>query len=202
VGGSSCLYRPDSDLADLLGFVARVRLPRRLADYPGPVDLRALLALPENQAHTRLWLDGEGELAAYGMVDHFDNVLLGVVHGSDEERITAEILDWAQEAIRIGRAAGPASLDASCRSDDSPRVKVLTEKGFALSGLSTRTLVRSLQDPIPEPILPPGWRIRAYPGRVGAGCAGQAASCGLRHGPPHGGGAPELDAGTPLLESA
>jgi hypothetical protein len=65
----------DSDLADLIDFVTRVRSPLRLADYPSPVDLREILALPTNQARKRLWPDERGKIIGYGIaVDHFDNL--------------------------------------------------------------------------------------------------------------------------------
>jgi ribosomal protein S18 acetylase RimI-like enzyme len=159
----------DSDLADLIGFVTRMRSALRLADYPSPVDLREILALPANQARTRLWLDERGEITGYGIVDHFDNILFDVTDGGDEHGSCGEILDWAEEAIRIDRAtSGPISLDTTCRSDDSWRIKIVNEKGYAPTGISTITLVRNLRDGIPRPVVPEGWRIRPVRGEAEA----------------------------------
>jgi mycothiol synthase len=166
---SSRQYSADSDLADLIGFVTRVRSPLRLADYPSPVDLREILALPANQARTRLWLDERGEITGYSIVDHFDNILFDVAGGADEDGICGGILDWSEEAIRIDRAtSGPISLDTTCRSDDSQRIETLNEKGYAPTGLSTITLVRNLHDAIPWPVVPKGWRIRPVGGEAEA----------------------------------
>jgi hypothetical protein len=46
-----------ADLEILICVLVRARPALWLADYPSPLDLRQLLALPANQARTRLWLD-------------------------------------------------------------------------------------------------------------------------------------------------
>ena len=156
-----------SDLELLIRFITAVRPPLRLADYPSPIDLREILAIPANQARARLWLDDDGSLAGYGLVDHFDNVCFDVAPGGEADDTCREVLDWAQEAIKVGRTqAGPCSLDASCRSQDEQRIALLIEKGFVPQGLATHTLVRSLRDAIPQPAMPPGWTIRPAQGEV------------------------------------
>jgi ribosomal protein S18 acetylase RimI-like enzyme len=162
-------YLAGSDLAPLTSFVTKVRSPLCLADNPSPGDPREILALPGNQARTRLWLDERGEIIGYGVVDHFDNILFDVADGGDEQGICGEILDWAEEAIRIDcPTSGPISLDTTCRSEDSRRIKILNEKGYAPTGLSTIVLVRNLRDGIPRPVVPEGWRIRPVRGEAEA----------------------------------
>jgi ribosomal protein S18 acetylase RimI-like enzyme len=164
---SSRPYLADSDLEALIRFVTAVRSPLRLADYPSPIDLRELLALPANRARTRIWLDDKGDIAGYGVVDHFDNVLFDVLPDGDMDELCGEILDWAEEAVKVGRIpSGPISLDTNCRSEDNQRIAVLMEKGFVPRSLCTHTLVRSLRGAIPQPDLPPGWTIRPVKGEV------------------------------------
>jgi ribosomal protein S18 acetylase RimI-like enzyme len=151
----------------LIRFIATVRPPLLLADYPSPIDLQEILAIPANQARTRLWLDDDGSLAGYGLVDHFDNVCFDVIPDGKAGNMCREILDWAQEAIKAGRKqAGPCSLDTNCRSQDKQRIALLIEKGFVPQGLATHTLVRSLRDAIPQPAMPPSWTIRTVKGEV------------------------------------
>lgn len=156
-----------SDLEPLIRFITAVRSPLRLADYPSPIDLREILAVPANQARTRLWLDDEESLAGYGLVDNFDNVWFDVALGCEADDTCREILDWAQDTIRAGRTPpGPCSLDTNCRSQDKQRIALLIEKGFVPQGLATHTLVRSLRDAILPPAVPPGWTIRPVKGEV------------------------------------
>jgi mycothiol synthase len=156
-----------SDLELLIRFITAVRPPLLLADYPSPIDLREILAIPANQARTRLWLNDDGSLAGYGLVDHFDNVCFDVALDHEAGNTCSEILDWAEEAIKVGRTpAGPCSLDTNCRSQDEQRIALLIEKGFAPLGLATHTLVCSLRDTILQPAVPPGWTIRPVQGEV------------------------------------
>ena len=164
---SSRQYSASSDLELLIRFVTAVRPPLRLADYPSPIDLREILAIPANRARTRLWLNDEGSLAGYGLVDHFDNVCFDVAPDSEANNTCSAILDWAEEAIRVGRTSSrPCSLDTNCRSQDKQRIALLIEKGFVPLGLATHTLVRSLRDTILQPTVPPGWTIRPVKGEV------------------------------------
>ena len=102
--------------------------------------MRQLVALPANQARTRLWLDEQGGVAGYGMVDHFDNILFDAVADGNTGRRYSEILAWAEQAVAAGRkSAGPVTLEAACRSEDRPRIQALHETGFRPSGLSTLT---------------------------------------------------------------
>lgn len=146
-------------------FVAAVRAPGWKADYPNSSDLHELLALPSNQARTRLWFDDSDRLTGYGLVDHFDNVWFDVARGGCDDEIGRAILSWAAEAVMLDRQeAPPSSLDTNCRSEDVWRIALLSALGFASQGCSTLKLVRDLRWAIPEPCLQPGWTIRAMLG--------------------------------------
>jgi len=164
---SSRQYLADADLEPLIEFIIAARSPLRLADYPSPMDLREILALPVNQARTRLWLDENGGLAGYGIVDHFDNVWFDVARGSDANEMCSDILNWAEGAIRLGRTwLKPKSLDTSCRSEDGWRIALLIQMGFVSQGTATHTLVRNLREVIPPPVVPRGWTIRPIRGEA------------------------------------
>ncbi len=158
-------YVAADDLADLISFVTRVRSPICLADHPSPVDLSEILVLPANQAQTRLWQDEKGSLVGYGIVDHFNNILFDVVPDGRASQLRGEILDWAVQAVRVGRPSSDAvSLGTNCRSEDGRRIKILLEKVHGLSGRPTLMPVCSLRDAMPQVALPPGWGIRAVRG--------------------------------------
>jgi len=164
---SSRQYQADSDLESLIGFITEVRPPHRLADYPSPIDLRELLALPANRARTRLWLNEKDRIIGYGLVDHFNNILFDVLPGGNVYETYSDILDWAEEAIRAFQPpSGLESLDTNCHSEDNQRIAVLLVKGFVQQNLSTHTLVRNLRDTILQPVLPQGWTIRPVKGEI------------------------------------
>ena len=70
----SRVYSSKNDLDSMLELLLSVRSPDRLADFPGPVDLHELLAIAAVQANTRLWFDTTGGLAAFALVDAYNNL--------------------------------------------------------------------------------------------------------------------------------
>lgn len=157
-------YSGPKDLQAMIGLLVRVRLPDRLADSPGIVDLQELLSMPDVQADTRLWFDGN-ELAAFAFVDPFNNLrfeALPEVIGALE----SAAVSWGEECI-LRRPHDPGervTLDASCREEDTARIAMLQRHGFEALPVRSLHLVRALGEPIPEPTLPPGFAIRAVTG--------------------------------------
>lgn len=181
---TSRAYRGPADLQELVSLLPRVREPERLSDYPSPIDLREILALPANQARARLWLDGQRKLAGFGMVDQFDNVLFEAIADHDVALRYGEILHWAESACLLGRdTAKPITLDAIGRSDDASRIRALVDNGYRPTGAATLTLARDLGEPLPAIRSPDGWTVRPLRGEqeVQAVVALHRAAFGTEH---------------------
>jgi ribosomal protein S18 acetylase RimI-like enzyme len=157
-------YSHPGDLARILDFVRTVRPPERIGDDPHSVDLEELLLLPEIHANTRLWFGPAGELRACACVDTFDHLRFEFAPGSEGD-FGADVVAWGEGIIR---ARGNSTLGASCRSEDQSHQDFLLAHGF--ERLTDRTLhyVRPLSQPIPEPLLPPGFIIRPLKGETEA----------------------------------
>ncbi len=154
----SCPYSGLADLQLMLDLLVAARPAERIADYPGAVDLRELLALPVVQDNTRLWFDADNRLVGFALVDHYNNLLFEY----SDSGIEAEIVDWGVQCIRraIQATGEEMTLDASCRADDTERRALLERHGSIQETLCSVHMTRSLHAPIPAPHLPSGFSIR------------------------------------------
>lgn len=162
------IYQGEPDRAALVDLITRIRPLERLADYPNLIDLQELLSLPEVRERTRLWHDPAGRLAGYAFVDEMSNLYFEADPGMGEA-FDESLLDWAmgeaRQAALERRQSDPPGL--SCRSDDPQRAALLERRGFTrLPG--ALHLVRPLDQPVPAPVLPPGFTIRPSQGAAEA----------------------------------
>ncbi len=161
---SSRLYEDEKDFQIILDLIQKTRTVAHLNDYPVKVDIEENLASETIRANTRLWFDAD-QPVAWAYVDLFNN-LRWEVEKELEETLGAEIVEWGEACIRKTLPEGEsATLDASCREDYSERISFLTKNGFRQTRDTTLYLTRSLFDPIPDPILPPGFIIRPIAGK-------------------------------------
>lgn len=179
------LYAGPDDLSAMIQFLFAVRPAERLADFPGPVDLRELLSLPAVQENTRLWFAGDGRLVAYAFVDHYDNLRFAVNPQNPQPNLEAEIVDWGVACLRRAMRTENKmrTLDASCREDDVEQIAFLHRHGFIRQDTRSLHLVRSLTESIPTPQLPDGFSIRHVQGEqeVAALVALHRAAFGTEH---------------------
>lgn len=163
---TSCMYAGPDDLAAMIQFLFAVRPAERLADYPGPVDLRELLALRAVQENTRLWFAGDGPLVAYAFVDQYDNLRFAINLQTPQPDLEAAIVDWGVACLRraMGAEDKTRTLDASCREDDVEQIAFLQRHGFIRQDTRSLHLVRSLLESVPAPQLPDGFTIRHVQG--------------------------------------
>ena len=138
----------------------RTRLPERVAEYPAPADLEEALADAELLAHARLWLDGDGRAVAYAWAVPWGSITFETDPAAGPA-LELEALDWAcAEARRAAAERGDNEAPAaSCRSNDVARLNLLESAGFVRLPDRTRHYARSLERPIPEAPLPPGFRL-------------------------------------------
>lgn len=155
------LFQGDADLKAMTRLQYRLRPTNWISDYPSVVDLHELLASQESQNTTCLWLDG-GELAAYALVDPYQNLLFEISPAADTPEIQSEVFNWGKTCIRRMAESDPncLSLDASCRAEDEKRLSFLNRFGFKAEAVRSLRLEHSLNSPIPQPVLPAGFTIR------------------------------------------
>lgn len=166
-------YAGPQDLAAMIGLV-KARPSDRLADYPGILDLQEMLALPEIQASTRLWIAPHNQLAGFAFL-YMDrdsaNLTFEIAPGCKGRGLEAEMIAWAEGSIRQGCPAGRGSflLEASFRSDDAASITLLEKLGFERQPEGAVHMERCLADPIPQPQQPAGFSLRPIHGEVEAG---------------------------------
>ena len=169
----------------MLDLLLMVRPAERLADFPGVVDLREILASSKVQDNTRLWFDADDRIVGFAFVDPYHNLRFEVDPLGADPDLESEIVAWGDTCLeRAMQESGESlTLDASCRDDDAERIKLLERHGFVKQELRTLHLVRSLQAPIPRPQVPAGFRIRHVAGEqeVGALVALHRAAFGTAH---------------------
>ncbi|MBN2051818.1 MAG: GNAT family N-acetyltransferase [Spirochaetales bacterium] len=162
----SRLFRGAQDLQFMIDLVLRVRPARRITDYPSPEDLREVLSLAEVRRYTRLWFDAEEQPTGFAFVDQSNNLCFDFDRQRAGPGIEGEMVTWGEQCLRDRMAEGGnrITLDASCREDDREKVAFLEDCGFRRQNLRTLHLLRSLDQPIPEPRLPEGFSVRVVEG--------------------------------------
>lgn len=163
-------YAAPHDLDVLLAFLRQIRPPERAADFPSAIDLRELLALSQVQADTALWRNAAGQLAAYSLVDQYNNLLFEWDPQLISPDLPGEIIAWgvARRRARPAEDDEPPTLDASCSADNLERIALLEAHGFVREPVYSIHLARDLSAPISQPVLPPGFTIRPAGGAAEA----------------------------------
>ena len=157
----SRLYSGAADLQSMIDLLIAVRPADRITDYPSIVDLHEELALIQIQTQTRLWFNAKGPVG-FAWVDPYNHLCFEFDPQSTDPGIESEIVDWGVSCARRAMQDRGASstLNASCRGDDSVRMAFLKRHGFVDREIQTLHMVRSLDEPIPAPHVPPGFQIR------------------------------------------
>lgn len=153
------LYSGPEDLGAILAFVKAVRPAERLYDYPGPADLREELSQEEFYRQACLWSKGE-RLLAYAYVDPFHNLRFDI-HPAFADQLGPQIVAWGVNCLRAAHKDDKTLiLDSSCAAENAERIAFLKRHGFDERPERTLKLSRSLLDPLPGPVLPPGFTVR------------------------------------------
>jgi mycothiol synthase len=154
-------YAGESDLARVIELLLACRAAGQADMEFRSIELRMLLGGGAFDAarYTRLWDGPDGALAAFGVL--WQGRYLGMlVHPRSRGGVEADVLAWAADRVRADAAPGASRrLWALCRSDDSLCRALLERDGFALHDAEWR-MFRPLDEPIPEPRVPPGFAIR------------------------------------------
>ncbi len=159
-------YTGPEDLQLILALLTTVRPAARIADFPGAVDLHELLASGVVQDNTRLWFTTSDRLAAFALVDQYNNLVFEFDPARTEAVFEAELLAWGVTcARRLHQTLDEAgALDASSRVDDVARIALLTRLGFIQQEGYSLHFQRALAAPLPAPQLPAGFTLRHVTG--------------------------------------
>jgi ribosomal protein S18 acetylase RimI-like enzyme len=179
--GTSRLYETEDDLRQMQAMLMEAR--SRTGDWRyahvGELAWAFLMVAchldPREQI--RLWHD-EGRLVGYAILGEDPSFDCQVLPEYEWSGIEAEALAWAERRlIELRQLDAPTwgcALVAGARQDDGKRVAFLAKHGFRYSGgFAEVNMLRSLDEEIPEPVLPAGCRVRAVevgeiPGRAAA----------------------------------
>jgi ribosomal protein S18 acetylase RimI-like enzyme len=152
-------FHPD-DLPALVDFLKAVRPAEWINEYPSIVDLQESMGRESIRGKTRLWTDEQDRLSAFAFVLEPYNNLAFEIKPDAGHQIENELITWAIKSAD----ASLDSLDTSCREDDLLRIALLERNGFIRREENTLRLARSLEEPIPPPLLPAGCAIRPIAG--------------------------------------
>ncbi len=166
-------YQTDQDLQHMqrLLMEARSRTSDWRYSHIGEATFRfAMIAFHLNpQEHVHLWHAASGELVAYALLGEDPLFDVQVAPEAQWTSIENEALAWAEATLAELRQRDPdrwgGDLVAGARQDDGRRRVFLGQHGFRYSGeFAEVNMLRTLSGPIPEPVVPPGYQIRAITG--------------------------------------
>lgn len=160
---SSRIYESEKDFQIIVDVLTKFRPAMHSSDFPQKTDIEEKLALEEIRANTHLWFDDDQPIG-WAYVDDFNN-LHWELDNKYEGLIGAELVEWGESCIRKTLANGEtATLDTNCREDYTARISFLQRHNFRQTGDTNVAMARSLSEPIPDPVLPPGFIIRPIKG--------------------------------------
>ena len=165
-------YAGPQDLQAMLGLI-RERPRDQVTDFPGSLDLQEMLAVHKIQAHTHLWIDPDGQLACFAILDGdlaSAYLIFEVAPDWKGRSIEEKIMAWAEASIQQAAPIQTRTflLEASSRSDNPECIALLERLGFERQAGGVVHMERSLADPIGKPQLPPGFIIRPIRGEAEA----------------------------------
>jgi GNAT superfamily N-acetyltransferase len=176
-----------NDFRSLLNFIAnnaRARWPS--PTYMMTSDAAWQMPGSDPKNNIRLWYDDDG-LAGYAWFQPTSDLKFDIREGlTISGGIPAEMLTWAEQRRCEFKAGYPFYIDldsmaewaekilsppapkddekhvlvATAFESDEPRIDFLDQNGFAPTKHFEPYLARSLDDPIPEPDLPPGMKLK------------------------------------------
>lgn len=119
--------------------------------------------------HIRLWQDGDDALVGYAILGEGPSLDWQVLPDYEWSGIEDEALAWADARLAELRARDAAQwsggLAAGARQDNGRRRFFLGQHGFRYSGeFAEVNMLRALDPPVPSPVVPAGWQVRALAG--------------------------------------
>lgn len=169
--------RPFADEDDLLQMRALLMQGRALAGNDSRFahvgllawDFFMILCHLDPMRHIRLWHDGGGRLVGYAVLGEDPLLDWQVLPEYRWRGIEDAALAWAEACLADRRREEPerwgGPLGCGARQDDGRRIDFLEGHGFGYRGESAEVdMIRSLEGPLPEAIVPAGWEVRGLAG--------------------------------------
>jgi ribosomal protein S18 acetylase RimI-like enzyme len=119
-----------------------------------------------SREYIRLWHDHQGKLAAYAILGEDPSFDCQVLPEYEWSGIEAEAMAWAETRIselrKLDAKQWSGNFISGARQDDAKRIAFLEQHGFCYSGeFAEVNMIRLLDEPIPETVIPPGCQVRA-----------------------------------------
>ncbi len=118
--------------------------------------------------HIRLWRAEAGKLVGYAILGEDPSFDCQVLPEYEWAGIETEALAWAETRLTGLRGLRPRDAQrwsgnfvSGVRQDDAKRITFLEQHGFRRGAYAEVNMLRSLNEPIPEPVLPAGCQVRA-----------------------------------------
>src|SRR5512139_10415 len=167
---TSRLYRSEDDFLQMQAMLMEGRAQTDDWHYPHIGDLIfwffMVLCHLEPREFIRLWHDHAGKLVAYAILGEDPSFDCQVLPEYEWSGIEAEAMAWAETRISELRKRDAkqwsGNFVSGARQDDAKRIAFLEQHGFRYSGeFAEVNMVRALDEPIPESVVPPGCQVRA-----------------------------------------
>jgi ribosomal protein S18 acetylase RimI-like enzyme len=118
------------------------------------------------QEHIRLWHDDKGKLVGYAVLGEDPSFDCQVLPEYEWSGIETEAMAWAETRLTELRKRDAqrwsGNLVSGARQDNAERIAFLEQHGFRRGGeFSEVNMLRSLDEPIPESVVPTGCQVRA-----------------------------------------
>jgi mycothiol synthase len=180
---TSRLYETESDLLHMQGLLMEARSCTDDWHYFHVGELMwgffMLTCHLNPQEYIRLWHDNQDRLVAYAILGEDPSFDCQVSPEYEWSGIEEQALAWAEGRISELRTSDPqrwsGNLVSGSRQTDTKRITFLEERGFRYSGeFAEVNMLRSLDEPIPEAVIPPAYQVRSMaetgeiPNRAGA----------------------------------
>jgi ribosomal protein S18 acetylase RimI-like enzyme len=166
------MYRADEDLQHMLDMLVEARSRTDDWRYAHVGELLFSFFMVachlDPREHIRLWHDGD-RLAGYALLGEDPSFDFQVLPEYEWRGIEAEAMAWAESRLaelrsRDARRWG-GHIVSGARQDNAERVAFLEQHGFRPGGpFSEVNMIRSLDGPIPEAVVPAGCQVRAVAG--------------------------------------
>jgi mycothiol synthase len=167
---TSRFYETEHDLLQMQGLLmeARARTNDWRYAHVGEMLFRFFMVAChlKPQEYIRLWHDDQGRLVAYAILGEDPSFDCQVQPEYEWCGIEAEAMAWAETRVTELRKHNAQQWSdnfvSGARQDDAKRIAFLEQHGFRYSGeFAEVNMLRGLDEPIPEPSIPPGYQVRA-----------------------------------------
>jgi ribosomal protein S18 acetylase RimI-like enzyme len=167
---TSRLYKNEDDLLQMQSLLmeARSRTNDWRYAHVGEMLFRFFMVAChlDPQEYIRLWHDNQGKLVAYAILGEDPSFDCQVLPEYEWCGIEAEAMDWAEARVTELRKHNAqqwsGNFVSGARQDDAKRIAFLEQHGFRYSGeFAEVNMLRGLDEPIPETVVPPGYQVRA-----------------------------------------